>query len=117
MAPQMRKTVISIAVLAGLCLAYVAWPFASLFEVVRAAQAGDVDAIARRVDFAALRRSLVAQLIETHARLAGKQLDRSGLTVGLASSLADPFVEKLISPATLAQIIRGGWPNALADKP
>ena len=114
----MRKTVVAVLAFLALCVAYVAWPFASLYEVVRAAQAGDAARIAQRVDFVALRRSLVAQLIEVHARLNGKRLDRSGFTVGIASSFADPLVEQLISPATLAEIMRNGWPrHMLADKP
>ena len=114
----MRKIVVAALAFLGLCVAYVAWPFASLYEVVRAAQAGDAARIAERVDFVALRRSLVAQFIEVHARLNGKRLDRSGFTVGIASSFADPLVEQLISPETLAEIMRNGWPNKmLADKP
>jgi hypothetical protein len=114
----MRKILVSVLVFAALCVAYVAWPFASLYEVVRAAQAGDVSRIEQRVDFDALRRSLVAQLIETHARLSGRRLDRSGLTVGIASSFASPLVEQLVSPAMLAEIMRNGWPKQmLADAP
>jgi hypothetical protein len=114
----MRKIAVAALAFLALCVAYVAWPFASLYEVVRAAQAGDVARIEQRVDFVALRRSLVAQLIEVHARLNGKRLDRSGLTVGIASSFADPLVEQLVSPATLAEIMRNGWPRQmLPDKP
>ena len=114
----MRKIVVAALAFLALCGAYVAWPFASLYEVVRAAQAGDAARIEQRVDFPALRRSLVAQLIEAHARLSGKRLDRSGLTVGIASGFASPLVEQLVSPATLAEIMRNGWPNKmLPDKP
>ena len=114
----MRKIVVAALAFVALCAAYVAWPFASLYEVVRAAQAGDAARIEQRVDFPALRRSLVAQLIEAHARLSGKRLDRSGLTVGIASGFASPLVEQLVSPATLAEIMRNGWPNKmLPDKP
>jgi len=114
----MRKIVVAALAFLALCGAYVAWPFASLYEVVRAAQAGDAARIEQRVDFPALRRSLVAQLIEAHARLSGKRLDRSGLTVGIASGFASPLVEQLVSPATLAEIMRNGWPSKmLADKP
>jgi hypothetical protein len=114
----MRKIVVAALAFVALCAAYVAWPFASLYEVVGAAQAGDAARIEQRVDFPSLRRSLVAQLVEAHARLNGKRLDRSGLTVGIASDFASPLVEKLVSPATLAEIMRNGWPRQiLADKP
>jgi len=114
----MRKIIVAALAFMALCGAYVAWPFASLYEVVRAAQAGDAARIEQRVDFPALRRSLVAQLVEAHARLSGKRLDRSGLTVGIASGFASPLVEQLVSPAMLAEIMRNGWPNKmLPDKP
>src|SRR4029077_19153290 len=97
----MRKIVVAALAFVALCAAYVAWPFASLYEGGRAAPAGDAARIEQRVDFPALRRSLVAQLIEAHARLSGKRLDRPGLTVGIASGFASPLVEQLVSPATL----------------
>jgi len=56
----MRKILIAVIAVAALCVGYVAWPFASLYQVVRAAQADDVATIEQRVDFVALRRSLVA---------------------------------------------------------
>ena len=43
----MRKTAIAAAGLGVLWLAYVVWPFASLYGVVRAAQSGDAAAVAQ----------------------------------------------------------------------
>jgi hypothetical protein len=114
----MRNTIVALAALAALWLAYIVWPFASLFEVVRAAQAGDVAKIEQRVDFPALRRSLTGQLVATYARLAGARLDRGGMMAGISSSLADPLVEQLVTPAVLAQVMKSGWPKAvLPDQP
>jgi hypothetical protein len=114
----MRKAVISLAVLGALCLAYVAWPFASLYGVVRAAQRNDVAAVAQHIDGAALRRSLTAQLIDTYARITGRASGRSGLMASVAASFTDPLVEKLIASASIAEIMRSGWSvPLLGDRP
>jgi len=114
----MRRFILVALAAAALCVGYVAWPFGSLYQVVRAAETGDAATISQRIDFEALRRSLVAQLIEAHARLTGRRLDRSGLTVGIASSFASPLIEQLISPEMLAEIMRQGWPKQmLGDRP
>ena len=114
----MRKTAIAAAVLGALGLAYVVWPFASLYGVVRAAQAGDAAGVAQRVNAPALRRSLTAQLLEAYARVTGKQPDRSGIMASLAAAFTDPLVEKLIASATLTEIMRNGWTESiLGERP
>jgi hypothetical protein len=113
----MRKTLIGLAVLGALCLAYVVWPFASLYGVVRAAKANDAGAIARRIDAPALRRSLTAQLIETYRRITGRT-GRSGLMASVAASFTDPLVEKLITSASITELMRSGWTvPLLGDRP
>ena len=109
----MRKNIAALLVLFALWVGYLVWPFASLIAVVRAAEAGDAAAISERVNFPSLRRSLAAQVIQTYARLNGMSLDGAGLTVGLGASFADPFIEKLLSPAALADLLRNGWPKAI----
>ena len=112
----MKKTIAVFVVLFVLWLGYIVSPFISLFAVVRAAETGDASAIEQRVNFPALRRSLSAQIVSTYARLTGMQTDRAGLTVGVAASFIDPFIEKLLTPAALADLLRGGWPKGvLAD--
>jgi hypothetical protein len=114
----MRKIAIATAVLGVLWLAYVVWPFASLFGVVRAAQSGDAAAVAQRVNAAALRRSLTAQFMEAYVRITGKSPDRAGLMASLAASFTDPLVEKLIASATLTEIMRNGWTvSLLGERP
>jgi hypothetical protein len=114
----MRKTAVATAILLALCLFYVVWPFASLVSVVRAARAGDVVAIEQRVDWPALRRSLAGQIVATYARLNGMRLDRAGLTVGAVTSFMDPFIEKLLLPENIGELMRNGWPKAvLPDAP
>jgi len=114
----MKKTIATLVILFVLWVVLSAWPFVALYDFLRAAQAGDAAKIESQVDFPALRRSLAGQVMQTYARLSGMRVDRGGLMVGVASAFADPFIEKLVSPAALAELLRTGWPKALlADRP
>jgi hypothetical protein len=114
----MKKTIAAIVILFAVWFAWSAWPFLALYDLVRAAQAADVAGIERRVDFPELRRSLSSQIIQAYARLTGKKVDGGGLMVGIASAFADPFVEKLLSPQALADLLQNGWPREmLAERP
>jgi hypothetical protein len=113
----MRKTIIVVVLLVVAWVALSAWPFIALYDFLRAAEAGDVAKIEQQVDFPALRRSLAGQVMQTYARLSGMRTDRGGLMVGVASAFADPFIEKLVSPAALAELLRSGWPKALLAEP
>jgi Protein of unknown function (DUF2939) len=101
-------------VLFALWLAYAAWPFFAVYELVAAVEARDVAAVNQRVDFAALRRSLTTQLVRTYLRITGKGgrpgSAREQLTVGIGSTVADPIVAKLISPEALLDLLRDGRP-------
>jgi hypothetical protein len=112
----MRKTIATLLLLAVLCTGYVAWPFVSLYAVVRAAQAGDVAAVQSRIDFPALRRSLAGQVVAAYARLNGIRPDPTGLTVGVVTSFMDPFIEKLMSPVAITELMRNGWPQSVLDE-
>ena len=108
----MRKSLAIFLVLVVLWLGYIAWPFASLFSVVRAAQARDAAAIAQRVDFPKLRRSVAVQILLAYAGLSGIKLDSASMTIGLTAAFADPLVEKLLTPTALAELLHSGWPKA-----
>ena len=105
----MRKTLGILAILFVLWLGYIVWPFASLFSIVRAAQAGDAIAIAQRVDYPRLRRSVAVQILQAYAGLSGIKLDTASVAIGLTTAFADPFVEKLLTPAALGELLRTGW--------
>ena len=107
----MRKTVGIFAILLLLWLGYIVWPFASLFSVIRAAQARDAVALAQRVDYPKLRRSVAVQILQAYAGLSGIKLDTASVAIGLTAALADPFVEKLLTPAALGELLRSGWPK------
>lgn len=114
----MKKTIATIIILFAVWFAWSAWPFLALYDLVRAAQAADTAAIERRVDFPELRRSLSSQIFQAYARLSGRKIDGGGVMVGIASAFADPFVEKLLSPQALTDLLKNGWPHdMLADRP
>jgi hypothetical protein len=115
----MRKVAAIFAILLVLWLGYIASPFVALYSVVRAAQASDAAAIAQRVDFPRLRRSFAVQILQAYAGLAGLRLDTASVTIGLGAAFADPFIEKLLTPAALAELLRSGWPKVAleADAP
>lgn len=107
----MRKTLGIFAVLFLLWLGYIVWPFASLFSVVRAAQERDVVALAQRVDYPNLRRSVAVQILQAYAGLSGIKLESASVAIGLTAAFADPFFEKLLTPDALAELLRSGWPK------
>jgi len=109
----MKKTIAASVILFAIWFAWSAWPFLALYDLVRAAQAADVAAIERGVDLPELRRSLSSQIIQAYARVTGKKVDGGGLMFGIASAFADPFVEKLLSPQTLTDLLKNGWPREM----
>lgn len=115
----MRKSLGILAILLALWLGYIVWPFASLFAVARAAQAGDAIALAQRVDYPRLRRSVAVQILQAYAGLSGIKIDTASVAIGLTAAFADPFVERLLTPAALAELLRTGWPKVtlLDDAP
>jgi hypothetical protein len=113
----MRSTIRIGAVLLVLWLAYAVWPFFGMYRLVGAVQARDVAALTERVDFPALRNSLTAQIARTYLRMTGKA-GRPGsiveqFTVGVASSVADPIVAKLVSPESLLDLLQNGRPSGV----
>ena len=114
----MKKTIAAIVILFAVWFAWSAWPFLALYDLARAAQTANVAAVERGVDFPALRRSLSGQIIQAYARVTGKKVDGGGLMVGIASAFADPFVEKMLSPQALTDLLQNGWPREmLAERP
>jgi hypothetical protein len=113
----MRKTAFILATAIVLWDAYSAWPFWGLYELAKSVQARDLAAIAERTDFAAVRNSLTEQILRTHLRLTGREARlspfRREIIVAVTSTVADPVVAKLVSPAALADLLVTGWPTAV----
>jgi hypothetical protein len=116
----MRRTVLFLLVLAVLTAAYSVWPFIALFELVEAVRVRNLPAVAERVDATSLSRSLAQQVMQGYARVSGAPA--SPLTQQLVFSfgygLADPLVQKMVTPDAVSDLIQVGWPVAvLGGKP
>lgn len=112
----MKKTIITLLVLVALWLAWSAWPFFALYDIARAAQAGDAARIEQRVDLPKLQRSLTDQIIAAYERVTGKRVQR-GLVGAMAGAAIDPFIAKLATPEALVALLRDGWPKGILAEP
>ena len=110
-------------VIAGtvLWLGYAASPFLAVYDLAHALERRDGAAVARRVNFPAVRQSLTEQVASTYLQLTGKdqrlgQVGRS-MAIAVASSIAEPIVAKLISAEAVTELLHDGWPSsALPEK-
>jgi hypothetical protein len=80
-------------------------------------QSRDGVAVARRVNFPAVRQSLAEQVVVTYLRLSGRdarlgQFGR-GMAVAAVTSIADPIVAKLLSAEALIELLNAGWPTTV----
>jgi Protein of unknown function (DUF2939) len=110
----MPKTLAAVILLCLIWIGYTAWPLYDLFVLVRAFETRDVNTAVRHVYFDAVRKSLTNQVVAAYVRRTGAQL--SPLAQGMAASalgLADPVVNKLISPEALSELLTTGWPVAI----
>ena len=116
----MRWTLRIAAVLAVLLLAYAIWPVVGFARIASAIEARDGAALAKLVDFKALRKSLTKQIVAAYIELTGKekQLGLMGktLAVGIGTSYAEPIVAELLNEQTLIDLLTkgetsggGGW--------
>ena len=107
----MRKSLVLVAIIAVVG-AYWMWPYLGAFAIAEAAKRGDAGAVAARVDFPALRRSLAHQLIHAYLALSGRgdkmgALGR-GMALAVGSTVADPYLTDLLNPDTLTGLIGKG---------
>jgi hypothetical protein len=108
----MRWTLRIAAVLAVLLLAYAIWPVVGFARIASAIEARDGAALAKLVDFRALRKSLTKQIVAAYIELTGKekQLGLMGktLAVGIGTSYAEPIVAELLNEQTLIDLLTKG---------
>jgi hypothetical protein len=108
----MRWTLRIAAVLAALLLAYAIWPVVGFSRIASAIEARDGAALAKLVDFRALRKSLTKQIVAAYIELTGKekQLGLMGktLAVGIGTSYAEPIVAELLNKQTLIDLLTKG---------
>jgi Protein of unknown function (DUF2939) len=113
----MRRTLLTIAILGLAWVGYIAWPVYDLLVLTRAIETRDIITVTRRVHFDALRISLAKQLAESYVRRTGVQVSPLVRNIATAA-LADPLVQKLISPDALSQLLTVGWPvTVVSDGP
>jgi hypothetical protein len=86
-----------------------AWPVYDLLVLVRAIETRDVESVVRHVYFDAVRMSLTNQVVDAYVRRTGIQIGPLRRNIA-AAAIANPVVEKLISPEALSQLLTVGWP-------
>ena len=108
----MRWTLRIAAILAVLLLAYAIWPVAGFFRIASAIEARDAPALAKLVDFRALRKNLTKQVVAAYMELTGKEqkLGPLGKTfaVGVGTSYAEPIIAQLLNEQTLIDLLTKG---------
>ena len=101
-----------------LWIGYIAWPLRDLAVLVQAIDAHDVTSVLDHVNFDRVRVSLAEQVAAASARRSGIQsipIPQQAIVAGL--SIADPVINKLVSPEALSEFLAVGWPVAIAGKP
>src|SRR5437016_9753535 len=112
---RMRKTISALVALIVLWLGYVIWPLHDVVQLARAFESRNVEMLRYHISFPAVRASLTRQIIDVYLKNAGVKVNPlvQGAAAGAASSIADPIVEKLISPEAFAAFMHAGWPQTV----
>ncbi len=114
----MRKTIATVVVFSLILIGYTAWPLYNLFVLVRAIETRDVDTVVPHVYFDQVRISLTNQIIAAYVRRTGLQISPLARSMaGAALGIADPIVNKLISPEALSDLLAVGWPLPVLPDP
>ena len=114
----MRKITVTSLALAVVWIGYTAWPLYDLLVLIRAIEVRDVETVKRHVYFDAVRRSLSSQLIAAYMRRTGNKV--SPLAQSMAATalgIADPVLNKLVSPEALSELLSVGWPVTVVPSP
>src|SRR6266508_7049908 len=114
----MRKTIATLVVLSLILIGYTAWPLYDLFVLVRAIETRDVGTVTRHVYFDQVRISLTNQVVAAYVRRTGIQISPLARSIAAAAlGIADPIVNKLISPEALSELLAVGWPVPVLPDP
>ena len=102
----MRKATATILALGIVWIGYTAWPLYDLLVLVRAIEVRDVETVKRHVYFDAVRRSLSSQLIAAYMRRTGNKVSPLAQSMAAAAlGIADPVLNKLVSPEALSELL------------
>lgn len=115
----LRKTLLTLVVLAPLWICYTAWPLHDISVLLQAVETRDLKTLKQHLYFDSVRRSLSEQIVDAYIRRSGVQVSPLLRSVpGAALAIADPVVAKVISPEALSDFLTRGWPAAvLPDVP
>src|SRR5262249_37969476 len=114
----MRKTIATVVTLVLVWIGYTARPLYDLLVLVHAMETRDVGTVTRHVYFDAVRASLTQQVVAAYVRRTRINISpfaksRAAGTLGIAN----PIVQKLISPEALSELIGIGWPVTVGSDP
>ena len=110
----MRWTLRIAAALALAWLLFLASPFVALHSLGRAVAARDVEAVRERVNFRALRLSLMRQALNIALEeRGGRSLGATErqLAADVGATVADPIASQLLTPEAVIELLNGGWPR------
>jgi Protein of unknown function (DUF2939). len=113
----MRKTAVAILALGLVWIGYIVWPLYELSVLVHAIETRDMATVTRHVYFDAVRKSITSQIVTAYARRTGAHISPLAQSMVVALGIADPVVNKLISPEALSELFAVGWPVAVAPDP
>jgi hypothetical protein len=102
-----------ITVLLILLLAtYFTWPLVGFYRIASAVESKNAAALAQRVEFPSLRRSLSQQVIAEYLKLTGKDEKlgrfRTGVATGVGAALAEPVIAQFLNAETLLDFLNKG---------
>src|SRR5262249_32360012 len=114
----MRKTIATIVILDLVWIGYTAWPLYDLWVLVRAMENRDVGTVTRHADFDAGRASLAQQVDGAYGRRTKINISQFAQSMAAgALGIANPIVQKLISPEALSELLAMGWPVTVGSDP
>src|SRR5262245_11636679 len=114
----MRKTIATVVILVLVWIGYTAWPLYDLLVLVHAMETRDVGTVTRHVYFDAVRASLTKQVVAAYVQRT--RINISPFAQSMAAGtlgIANPIVQKLISPEALSELIGNGWPVTVGSDP
>ena len=111
----MRKTIITLVIIALVWIGYIAWPLYELAVIVRAIDDRDLATVARHVNFDRVRVSLTEQVVAAYMRRSGIKPNLLAEQAVAGLSILNPVVNKLVSPEALSDLLAVGWPVAVAQ--
>lgn len=106
----MKKIIIALALLLILVFAYGASPYISIYNFVKALQAGDKQTLQEHVDFPSVRASVQKQVNDTMQKSIRRNKYNPLVLVNIAvvSTVVNGMVKCILTPAGLSEVIQYG---------